>query len=180
MTTSATGRMVTIIKMAWTKTTLGIAATKAMKGRHRRCWRCDGSRSRISAVCCFSRTGPQCSEPEMNSSIRSLAITIPITRIMKRDGWTGAKLRIEEFISGSEHWGPVREKQQTAEILDLLSAQRQYLRCRTFIAFVAAVPTVVLVHSILLLVPMRPVTLVVIIAHILQRQAVVASITHHI
>src|SRR5437016_14131845 len=61
-----------------------------------------------------------------------------------------AKLRIQEFISGSEHWSSVREKQQTAEILDLLSAQCQYVRCRPLVPFVAAVPRVVFVHAILI------------------------------
>src|SRR6267143_3498731 len=62
-----------------------------------------------------------------------------------------AKLRIQEFISSSEHWGAVREKQQTAEILDLLSTQRQYLRGRPLFPFVAAVPRVVFIHAILII-----------------------------
>src|SRR5882724_6963813 len=61
-----------------------------------------------------------------------------------------AKLRIQEFISGSEHWGSVREKQQTAEILDLLSAQSQHLPGRPLFPVVAAVPRVVFVHAILI------------------------------
>ena len=33
----------------------------------RRCWRCAGSRLRISAACCCYRTGPPCFGPGMNS-----------------------------------------------------------------------------------------------------------------
>src|SRR5712671_275666 len=73
-----------------------------------------------------------------------------------------ARLRIQEFISGSEHWSSIREKQQTAEILDLLSAQLQYVRCRPLVSFVAAVPRVVFVHAILITVTICPVALLVI------------------
>src|ERR1700704_401672 len=90
-----------------------------------------------------------------------------------------AKLRIQEFISCSEHWGPVREKQQTTEILDLLSAQRQYLRCRPLVPFVAAVPRVVLVHAILIVVTIRPVALVVVRDEIVQGEAVVGGYVVH-
>src|SRR2546430_16213185 len=79
-----------------------------------------------------------------------------------------AKLRIQEFISGPEHWDSVRKKQQTAEILDLLSAQRQYLRCRSFVPFAAAVPTIVFVHAVLVIVTIRPVAFVVVGDEIVQ------------
>src|SRR5207244_12925098 len=59
-----------------------------------------------------------------------------------------AKLRIQEFISGSEHWSSVREKQQTAEILDMLSAQCQYVRCRYLVLLVAAGPILVCVQAL--------------------------------
>src|SRR5260370_34959615 len=73
-----------------------------------------------------------------------------------------AKLRIQEFVAGSEHWGPVREKQQTAEIFDLLPSQGQHLRWRALIPFVAAVPTVVFVHAIWIILTIVPVALVVV------------------
>src|SRR5260370_33500906 len=69
-------------------------------------------------------------------------------------GLVVAKLRVQEFISGSEHWGPVRQKQQTAEILDLLPTQRNYLGCRPFIAFVAPDHEVALFYATLGLCPL--------------------------
>src|SRR5208337_3943814 len=51
-------------------------------------------------------------------------------------------LRVQEFIPGPEHWDPVRQQQQAAEILNLLPAQRQHGRWRSFVSFVPTVPTV--------------------------------------
>src|SRR5882762_9788724 len=102
-------------------------------------------------------------EETKNVRVRAhLAPVQPSRFIILVIGIVVAKLRIQEFISCSEHWGLVREKQQTTEILDLLSAQRQYLRCRPLVPFVAAVPRVVLVHAILIVVTIRPVALVVV------------------
>src|SRR5260370_7602126 len=90
-----------------------------------------------------------------------------------------AKLRVQEFISGSEHWGPVRQKQQTAEILDLLPSQRKYLRCRPFIAFAPTVPRVVFFHAILVILTIRPVALPVVRNEIVQSEAVVGGYVVH-
>src|SRR5882762_10009356 len=119
-------------------------------------------------------------EETKNVRVRAhLAPVQPSRFIILVIGIVIAKLRIQEFISGSEHWSPVREKQQTAEIFDLLPSQSQYLRCRTFIAFLAAVPTVVLVHAILVIVTIRPVALVVVRDEIVQGEAVVGGYVVH-
>src|SRR6202790_1616241 len=95
---------------------------------------------------------PECNhvlEETKNVRVRAhLAPVQPSRFIILVIGIVIADLRIQEFISGSEHWGSVREKQQTAEILDLLPAQRQYLRCRPFISLVATVPSGVFAHAI--------------------------------
>src|SRR6267378_4373183 len=119
-------------------------------------------------------------EETKNVRVRAhLAPVQPSRFIVLVIGIVIAELRVQEFVSGPEHWGPVREKQQTAEILDLLSAQRQYLWRRPFFPFVAAVPRVVLVHAILIAVTIRPVALLVVRDEIVQGEAVVGGYIVH-
>src|SRR5205807_1432077 len=64
-------------------------------------------------------------------------------------------------------------------ILDLPAAQRQHLRCHSFVPFVAAVPTVVFVHAILVIVTIRPVALVVVRDEIVQGETIVGGYVVH-
>src|SRR5260370_17603672 len=103
---------------------------------------------------------PECNhalEETKNVRVRAdLAPVQPSRFIILVIGIVVAKLRIQELVPGSEHGGPVREKQQTAEILDLLSSQRQYRRCRPFTPFLPALPRVLSLHPILLIFPLPP------------------------
>src|SRR5271156_4961733 len=86
-----------------------------------------------------------------------------------------AELRIQEFIASSEHRDAVRQHQQTAEILYLLPAEREHLRWRRFVPFVATVPAVVVVSAITVVATVRPVMFVVIGHEIEEGKAVVRS-----
>src|ERR1700722_4592028 len=86
-----------------------------------------------------------------------------------------AKLRVQEFVAGPEHWGPVRQHEQTEKILCLLAPQGQHFIRRIFVALVARVPAMVRVRAILVVVAIRPVVLFVVGDEVVQREAVMRS-----
>src|SRR5215467_7276219 len=69
------------------------------------------------------------------------------------------ELRVQELIAGPEHRDAVREQEQAAEVLDLVPAKRQNLSRRALVSFVAAVPTEILIHAILIVVSVLEVVL---------------------
>ena len=88
-----------------------------------------------------------------------------------------AKLRIQEFISGSKHRGSVRQHKQAEEVLHLLPVQRQHLGRGARITLMSAVPAVVLVHSVLVILSVGPIMLLVVGDQIIQSEAVLPSPT---
>src|ERR1700749_27025 len=72
------------------------------------------------------------------------------------------RLGLQEFIPGPKHRRSVREKQKATEVLDLLFAQGQHLRRYAVISFPTAVPTVILVHAVVIAVAVGPVVLLLV------------------
>ena len=62
---------------------------------------------------------------KMSSLVESWLPVQPSDFIVLVIGIVIAKLGVQEFVTSPEHWDAVREQQQTAEILDLLSAERE-------------------------------------------------------
>src|SRR5258707_1405431 len=60
-----------------------------------------------------------------------------------------AELSVQEFIPCPEHWDPVRQQQQAAEVFNLLSAEREHVGRYGFVPFMPTVPAVVVIHTIL-------------------------------
>src|SRR3974390_892615 len=84
-----------------------------------------------------------------------------------------SELLVQEFITGPEHRDAIRQQEQTAEVLDLFSAKRHDVRRCPFMSFMTAVPTVILVHSILVVVTVLPIVFLIIRNEIVQRKTVV-------
>jgi len=83
------------------------------------------------------------------------------------------ELGVHEFVPCPEHWDPIREKQQAAEILNWLSTEREHLGRHSFIPFMTTVPTVVFIHSILIVVTILGVAFAVTGDKVVQGEAVV-------
>src|SRR5690349_20483698 len=83
-----------------------------------------------------------------------------------------AELRVQEFIPGAEHWNPVRQHKQATEILHLPATQCHNLSWRGFITFVPTVPTVIIVHAVLIAVSIRPVALSVVRDEVVESETV--------
>src|ERR1700722_3807376 len=88
-------------------------------------------------------------------------------------------LGVQELVSGAKHRGSVRQEQQATEILDLPPAQSHHFRRHTFDPFVSTVPTVIVVHTILVMFAIGPVILAVIRDEIIEREAIVRSYVVH-
>ncbi|WP_157467727.1 hypothetical protein [Edaphobacter aggregans] len=83
------------------------------------------------------------------------------------------ELGVHEFVPCPEHWDPIRQKQQTAKVFNLLSAEREHLGRYGFIPFMTTVPTVVFIHSILIVVTILRIVFAVIGDKVIQGEAVV-------
>src|SRR5260370_8048498 len=65
-------------------------------------------------------------------------------------------LRVQEFIAGREHWYPVRQHQQAAEIFRLALSQSNHFGRTAIIAFPPTIPAEVIRPSAAILVPVHP------------------------
>src|SRR5580692_11263913 len=90
-----------------------------------------------------------------------------------------AKLGIQELVPGPKHRCPIRQKEETAEILHLLAAQRADRRGDCFIPFLPAVPTVVRIGSVLIIISVSPIVLAVVRDKIIERETVVGRYIIH-
>src|SRR3974390_251030 len=82
------------------------------------------------------------------------------------------ELRVQEFITGPEHRDAIRQQEQTAEVLDLLSAKRHDVRRCSFVPFMTAVPTVILIHAVLIVMTVLPVVLLVVGNQVIERETI--------
>src|SRR5271165_1191767 len=80
-----------------------------------------------------------------------------------------SELCIQKLVTGPEHRDAVREHEEAEEVLSLFPAKCQNLRWRTLVSFVAAVPTVIRVHTVVIVVTVFPVAFAVIRNEIVER-----------
>src|SRR5271165_199638 len=66
-------------------------------------------------------------------------------------------LGVQEFIAGCEHWYPIRQHQQTAEIFRLALSQSNHFGRNAIIAFPPTIPAEVVRRSVGIVVPVRAV-----------------------
>src|SRR5271165_4619140 len=86
-----------------------------------------------------------------------------------------AKLSVQEFVTGAQHWDAVRQQKQAAEVLHLLPAERENLGWRTFFPFMATIPTEVVIHPIQVVMTVDPVALAVVGNEIVESEAIVGG-----
>src|ERR1700739_142785 len=84
-----------------------------------------------------------------------------------------AELCVQELIASPEHWYAIRQQKQTAEVLHLFPAKRHDVRRYSFMSFMTAVPAVILIHSILVVLTIRPVVFMVVRNEVVKCEAVV-------
>src|SRR5271166_2359910 len=85
-----------------------------------------------------------------------------------------AELCIQELVTSPEHREAVREHEEAEEILSLFPAKRQNLRWRVLASFVSAVPTVIRIHTVLIVMAVFPVVFLIVGDHVVEREAVMA------
>src|SRR5271166_1383998 len=61
-----------------------------------------------------------------------------------------SKLCVQELVTSPEHRDAVREHEEAEEIFSLFPAKCQNLRWRALVSFVSAIPTVIRVHTVLI------------------------------
>ena len=79
---------------------------------------------------------------------------------------------IRELVAGTEHRDAVRQEKETTKVLNLLPAKCQNRRRHALVSFVSAVPTAILVHTVLVVMAVLPVMLPVVRNEVVQREAV--------
>src|SRR5271157_4819698 len=85
-----------------------------------------------------------------------------------------SELCIQELVTGPEHRNAIREHEEAEEVFSLFPAKCQNLRWRAPVSFVSAVPTVIRVHTVLIVMTVLPVVFVVIRNEIVKCEAIVA------
>src|SRR5271169_428505 len=85
-----------------------------------------------------------------------------------------SELCIQELVAGPEHWDAVREHEEAEKVLSLFPAKCQNLRWRAPVSFVSAVPTVIRVHTVLIVMTVFPVAFLIVRNQIVEREAIVA------
>src|SRR6202158_3586990 len=85
-----------------------------------------------------------------------------------------SELCIQELVTGAEHRDAVREHEQAEEVSSLLPAKCLNLRWRALVSFVSAVPTVIRVHTVLIVMTVFPVVFLVVRHQVVEREAVMA------
>src|SRR5579864_6139642 len=90
-----------------------------------------------------------------------------------------SELCVQELVTGPEHRDAVREHEEAEDVLSLFPAKCHNLRGHALVSFVSAVPTVIRVHTVLIVMTVFPVVFVVIRNEIVQSEAIVAiNIVH--
>src|SRR5579864_1598233 len=68
-----------------------------------------------------------------------------------------SELCIQELVTGTEHRDAVREHEEGEEVLSLFPPKYHNLRRRAHVPFVSAIPTVIRVHTVLIVMTVFPV-----------------------
>src|SRR5208282_4651227 len=121
--------------------------------------------------------------PERNHAFKEpeyVLIRLELTPIQPADtvvlivGIIVSELGVQELVTGSEHRDAVREHEEAEEVFSLFPAKCQNLRWRALVSFVSAVPTVIRVHTVLIVMTVFPVVIVVIRNEIVECEAIMA------
>src|SRR5208282_800685 len=108
--------------------------------------------------------------PERNHAFEEaecVLIRLELTPIQPADfvvlivGIIVSELRIQELVTGPEHRDAVRKHEEAEEVFTLFPAKCQNLRWRALVSFVSAVPTVIRVHTVLIVMTVLPVVLLI-------------------
>src|SRR5271167_1379114 len=85
-----------------------------------------------------------------------------------------SELCVQELVTSSEHRDAVREHEEAQEVFSLFPAKCQSLRWRALVSFVSAVPTVIRVHTVLIVMTVFPVVFLIVGNQVVESEAVVA------
>src|SRR5208283_1676556 len=85
-----------------------------------------------------------------------------------------SELCVQEFVTSPKHRDAVREHEEAEEVLSLFPAKCQNLLWRALVSFVSAVPTVIRVHTVLIVMTVFPVVFLIVRNQVVEREAVVA------
>src|SRR5271157_5340645 len=85
-----------------------------------------------------------------------------------------SELCVQELVTRPEHRDAVREHEEAEEVLSLFPAKCQNLRWRALVSFLSAVPTVIRVHSVLIVMTVFPVVFLIVGNQVVQREPIVA------
>src|ERR1700745_3687488 len=113
-------------------------------------------------------------EPEYVLIRLELAPIEPANFVVLVVGIVVSELGIQEFVSSPEHRDAVREHEQAEEVFSLFPAKCQNLGWRALVSFVSAVPTVIRVHTVLIVMTVFPVVFLIVRKQVVEREAVVA------
>src|SRR5690348_4762647 len=73
-----------------------------------------------------------------------------------------SELCIQELVPGAKHRDAVRKHEQAEEVLGLFPAKCENLRGYAVLSFVSAVPTVIRIHTVLIVMAIFPVVFLVV------------------
>src|ERR1700686_2330325 len=85
-----------------------------------------------------------------------------------------SELCIQELVTGPEHRDAVREHEKAEEVFSLFPAKCQNLLWRALVSFVSAVPTVIRVHTVLIVMTVFPVVFLIVRNQVVEREAIMA------
>src|ERR1017187_7605073 len=85
-----------------------------------------------------------------------------------------SELCVQELVTRPEHRDAVREHEEAEEVFSLFPAKCQNLRWRALVSFVSAVPTVIRVHTVLIVMTVFPVVFLIVRNQVVERESVVA------
>src|SRR5689334_8984019 len=97
---------------------------------------------------------PKCNhafeKPEYVLVRLELAPIQPADFIVLVVGIVVSELCVQELVPGAEHRDPVRKHEQAEEVLGLFPAKCQNLSGYALLSFMSAVPTVIRIHTVLI------------------------------
>src|SRR5208337_417791 len=98
----------------------------------------------------------------------------PVDFVVLVVGIIVSELCIQELVTRPEHRDAVREHEEAEEVFSLFPAKCQNLRWHALVSFLSAVPTVIRVHTVLIVMTVFPVVFLIVRNQVVERKAVVA------
>src|SRR5450631_2205832 len=80
-------------------------------------------------------------------------------------------LCIQELVAGPKHRDAVREHEEAEEVFSLFPAKCANLRWRALVSFVSAIPTVIRLHTVLIVMTVFPVVFLIVRNQVVEREA---------